>query len=174
MSKHLHNKIIAGITALVMSALAYAFSLWNQKTPEPAGEWYIVTRVVDGDTIVMKRDGTTDRVRLLCIDTPETVHPQKPVECFGKEASAYTTNALTDKRVQLETDASQGMRDSHDRMLAYVYLEDGSLFNETIVRDGYAYEYTYDDPYKYQNVFKQAQNVAQNNKSGLWASGVCE
>lgn len=174
MSKKLHNRLVAAVSVLVFVALAYVGGLLGQRTPEPAGEWYTVTRVVDGDTIVVTKNGMEDRVRLLGIDTPETVHPTKEVECFGKEASNFTTHHLAGERVQLETDQTQGLRDQHDRLLAYVYLGDGSLFNQTLVHEGYAYEYTYDEPYKYQRVFRQAERDAREQKDGLWADGVCE
>lgn len=134
---------------------------------------YPVTKVVDGDTIDVDINGEIVRLRLIGINTPETVDPRKPVECFGKEASAAAKEILTGKKVRLEADPSQTDRDKYDRLLRYVFLEDGTNFNELMVVRGYAYEYTYDLPYKYQKEFKAAQKYAEANKKGMWADGVC-
>lgn len=135
---------------------------------------YLVTKVVDGDTLTISKDGTSVTLRLIGIDTPETVHPSKPVECFGTEASNKAKSLLSGKYITLETDDSQGTYDKYQRMLAYVYLPDGTMFNKYMISEGYAYEYTYGTPYKYQSEFKQAQNSAKQDKKGLWADGVCE
>jgi len=89
-----------------------------------------VTRVIDGDTLVL--DGG-ERVRLIGVDTPETVHPQKPVEYFGKEASEFTRRTAEGRRVRLEYDQGTGRQDRYGRTLAYVYLEDGQLLNLKII-----------------------------------------
>ncbi len=130
---------------------------------------YEVVRVVDGDTIDVSMDGKVERLRLIGINTPETVDPRKPVECFGKEASNKAKDILSGKKVFLESDSSQGERDKYDRLLRYVFLEDGTSFNFLMIKEGYAYEYTYDLPYKYQVEFKQAQKEAETNKVGLWS-----
>lgn len=134
---------------------------------------YEVAKVVDGDTIDVTIEGQKNRVRLIGINTPESVDPRKPVECFGKEASDKTREILTGKKVLLEADASQTDRDKYDRLLRYVFLEDGTNFNELMVREGYAYEYTYDLPYKYQKDFKAAQKEASDAGKGLWGEGAC-
>ena len=134
---------------------------------------YQVTRVVDGDTVKVNINGQEETLRLIGINTPETVDPRKPVECFGVEASNKAKELLTGKSVKLEADASQGERDYYGRLLMYVFLPDGTNFNKLMISDGYAYEYTYNKPYKYQSEFKQAQKLAQDNKRGLWADGVC-
>lgn len=135
---------------------------------------YLVTKVVDGDTLTISKYGKSVALRLIGIDTPETVHPSKPVECFGAEASNKAKSLLSGKYITLETDPTQGELDKYDRMLAYIYLPDGTMFNKYMIEKGYAYEYTYGTPYKYQSQFKQAQKSAQENKRGLWADGVCE
>lgn len=129
---------------------------------------YDVVRVVDGDTIDVSFDGKIERLRLIGINTPETVDPRKPVECFGTDASNKAKSVLSGKKVILESDSSQGERDKYNRLLRYVFLEDGTSFNLLMVREGYAYEYTYDLPYKYQASFKEAQKQAEANKTGLW------
>lgn len=135
---------------------------------------YEVVKVVDGDTIDISIDGKIERLRLIGLDTPETVDPRKPIQCFGIEASNKTKSMLMGKKVSIESDTTQGDRDKYGRLLSYVFLEDGTNFNLYIIREGYAYEYTYDLPYKYQAEFKQAQVTAQLNKNGLWSPGACE
>ncbi|MFA6005160.1 MAG: thermonuclease family protein [Patescibacteria group bacterium] len=132
-----------------------------------------VTKVVDGDTIHVLIDGTKQTVRLIGVDTPEVVDPRKPVQCFGKEASARAKELLTGKSVKLENDPTQGDKDKYGRLLRYVFMEDGTNFNKKMIEDGYAHEYTYNLPYKYRDEFKQAERDARLHKRGLWADGVC-
>ena len=135
---------------------------------------YKVTRVVDGDTIKILINREEKTIRLIGLDTPETVHPNKPVECFGIEASNEAKRLLTDKRIDLEFDKSQGEQDKYGRVLAYVILEDGTNFNQYMIEQGYAYEYTYqNNPYKYQSEFKDAEIKAKEENRGLWGEGVC-
>jgi micrococcal nuclease len=131
-------------------------------------QFYGVVEVVDGDTIAVDINGEKIKVRLIGINSPETVDPRKRVECFGKEASAAAKNLLSGKKVRLEADPSQMDRDKYGRLLRYVFLEDGTNVNELLVARGYAYEYTYDLPYKYQKEFRAAQKFAEANKRGLW------
>lgn len=131
----------------------------------PSNTTYTVTSVVDGDTIKVEGVGT---LRLIGIDTPETVDPRKEVECFGIEASNKAKELLEGKQVKLEFDSSQGTTDRYGRVLAYVYIEGDLFFNLEMIKQGYAYEYTYSTPYKYQEVFKEAQYNAQQAQLGLW------
>lgn len=133
-----------------------------------------VLRIIDGDTIEVNSNGVLEKIRLIGVNTPETVDPRKKVECFGKEASRFVTDILVGTSVSLEADASQGERDRYGRLLRYVYLSDGSLLNKTIIAEGYGYEYTYNVPYRYMNEFKDAERTAQKLEKGLWAKGVCE
>ena len=97
----------------------------------------ICTRVVDGDTIVLSN---SEKVRLIGVDTPETVRPNTPVEYFGKEASAFTKQMVEGKQVKLEYDWQQ--RDKYGRLLAYVYLIDGTFINAEIIKQSYGHAYT--------------------------------
>ncbi|OIO30850.1 hypothetical protein AUJ77_01750 [Candidatus Nomurabacteria bacterium CG1_02_43_90] len=149
------------------------------ETPKPATtqsiqKYYPVTKVVDGDTVTINLDGTSETIRLIGINTPETVDPRKPVECFGKQASDEAKTILIGKKVRIEKDSTQGERDKYGRLLAYVFRDDGLFFNEHMIQQGYAYEYTYNKPYKYQTQFKADQVTAQSQGKGLWASGVCD
>lgn len=143
----------------------------NQISTKPFG--VAVVRVVDGDTIVVSTNVADEKVRLIGVNTPETVDPRKKVECFGKEASNFTKSILSGNRVSLEMDPTQGDRDKYGRLLRYVILENGANFNKRLIEEGYAYEYTYRYPYKYQKGFKQAQKDAEFNKRGLWAASAC-
>jgi len=134
---------------------------------------FTVVKVIDGDTFDVSIDGKTERLRLIGINTPETVDPRRKVECFGKEASAYAKKLLTGKKVKLASDTSQDIRDKYGRLLVYAWLEDGTFFNETMISQGFAYEYTYKTPYLYQSDFKQAQKNAQDKKLGLWSETSC-
>ena len=136
--------------------------------------YYEVVSVVDGDTVKLNINGAVESVRLIGIDTPETVHPSKPVECFGIEASNKAKQILTGQTVRFETDSSQGDRDKYGRLLGYLFLSDGTNFNKIMIEQGYAYEYTYSVPYQYQAEFKSAEQYARTNGVGLWADGVCE
>ncbi len=136
-------------------------------------QYYAVTDVVDGDTLKINMGGTVETLRLIGIDTPETVDPRKPVQCFGTEASNRAKALLSGQKVRIESDSTQDTRDKYGRLLVYVYRDDGLFFNKTMVADGYAYEYTYDKAYKYQTEFKAAQLAAQNAGKGLWSPTTC-
>jgi micrococcal nuclease len=141
---------------------------------QPAStELYAVTSVTDGDTIKVNINGKIETLRLIGIDTPETVDPRKVVQCFGKEASTRAKALLTGKKVRLEADSSQNERDKYDRLLRYVFIEDGTFYNQVIIEEGYAHEYTYDLPYKYQAEFKAAEKRAREAGKGLWAADTC-
>ncbi len=134
-----------------------------------------VVEVSDGDTITVSRDCKPVTVRMIGVDTPETVDPRKPVQCFGKEASEFTKMMLAGKHVRIESDERNPGPDKYGRDLGYIILEDGTNFNKVLIEQGYAHEYTYNKiPYKYQAEFKAAEKEAQREKRGLWAEGVCE
>jgi len=133
-----------------------------------------VVRVVDGDTIEVSFNGKTETVRFIGINTPETVDPRKPVECYGERASAAAKEMLTSETVWLESDPSQSDRDKYNRLLRYVWTDDAVVdFGKVMISTGFAYEYTYDVPYKYQAVYKQSQKDAEQKKLGLWADNAC-
>jgi endonuclease YncB( thermonuclease family) len=136
-------------------------------------EYYSISSVVDGDTVKVNINGTVETLRLIGMDTPETVDPRKPVQCFGKEASNKAKELLTGKKVRIEEDSSQGEFDKYNRRLAYIYREDGLFYNKYMIEQGYAHEYTYNTPYKYQTEFKATQKSAQENLRGLWSPDTC-
>lgn len=137
------------------------------------GELYRVTSIVDGDTIKVSMNGQTETIRFIGVDTPETKDPRKPVQCYGKEASSRMQHYAQSKSVRLEDDPSQGDRDKYGRLLRYVYTEDGKNIAYYMIKEGYAHEYTYSKPYKYQAEFRQAESYARENLLGLWSPDTC-
>ncbi len=126
-----------------------------------------VTRVVDGDTIIVTLDsGIEERVRLLLIDTPETVHPTKPVEPFGPEASDFTKEVLSNKTVHLEFDL--GQRDKYGRLLAYVWIE-GKMLNEMLLENGLARVVVFQSNVKYVEDFRRLEQAAKEKGIGIWS-----
>ncbi len=131
-------------------------------TPAHSGTVATVVSVVDGDTI--KIEGG-EIVRYIGMNTPETVAPGRPVECFGKEASAKNKELVQGKVVELERDISN--RDKFGRLLRYVWL-DGELINEKLVREGFAQVSTYPPDVKYDARLLEAQRQARSEEKGLW------
>ena len=127
-----------------------------------ANDLVTVKRVIDGDTLLLSN---RERVRLIGVDTPETKHPQKPVERFGKEAYLFTKRMVEGKEVRLEFDWQK--RDKYGRLLAYVYLTDGTFLNAEIIKQGYGFAYTR-FPFKYLEEFRKYEREARDNKRGLW------
>lgn len=136
----------------------------------PISNGWRVTRIVDGDTVDVTSGRRTLTLRLIGIDTPETVHPTEPIECFGPEASAFARRRLLGERAVLEFDRSQGRLDYYDRTLAYLWTTNGAArqFNRDAVRRGYATEYTYDEPYLWQREYLRAQAAAVSQRLGVW------
>ena len=152
----------------------YERSFYFENCEKNSTQLFDVVDVSDGDTITISKDCKPTTVRLIGIDTPETVDPRKPVQCFGKEASEYTKMNLKGKKVQIETDEMQNTYDKYGRLLGYVILEDGTNFNQRLIEEGYAHEYTHKTPYRYQKEFRAAQASAKDSEKGLWAVGVCQ
>ena len=151
-----------------------------QKTKDSAREetkyqgFYTVVHVADGDTIDIEKEGAKVRVRLLGINSPESVDPRRSVECYGKESKTFMIGLVTDKKVRLELDPLKPEKDEYDRVLAYVFTEQGVFVNQQMIEQGYAYEYTYkSEKYKYQENFKSAQKIAKEAAAGLWAKATC-
>ena len=127
---------------------------------------YLVTRVIDGDTIEIEGG---QRIRYIGIDTPETVDPNRPAGCYGQEASDKNKALVLNKRVKLEKDVSE--TDKYGRLLRYVYVDD-IMVNDYLVRQGFANASSYPPDIKYQEQFLQAQQEAVANSLGLW--GTCQ
>lgn len=141
---------------------------------DPSLVYYPVTHIIDGDTIDVLIDNKKERVRLLGINTPESVDPRRTVECFGKEASVYISSILSQRQVTLSEDPNKPNRDENERLLRYVFRDDGLFINEDMIKKGYAYEYTYHgEKYIHQNLFKTNQTYAREHGLGLWNKNTC-
>jgi micrococcal nuclease len=133
----------------------------------------VVVRHVDGDTVyvsIPRPPGSVrqyESVRFIGVDAPETVHPQKLVERLGKESSEFTRRYLLNRPVFLAYDWQ--LRDRYDRLLAYIYLSDGSCFNALLVREGYAHAYTR-YPFEFLEQFRALELEARQKDKGLWGS----
>jgi micrococcal nuclease len=130
----------------------------------------IVVSVVDGDTLHVEIDGVDDTVRIIGIDTPETRAPGTPVQCFGPEATAAAERLLViGGTLTLEPDPTQAARDRFDRLLAHVFLADGTLYAERMIHDGYGIHYVYGGvPSIYADRLDAAEAAARSAKRGLW------
>ncbi|MGH2751207.1 MAG: thermonuclease family protein [Actinomycetota bacterium] len=151
---------------------------------EPGGyETAEVTRIVDGDTVEVRITGRNDgpgagraeigqtySVRLIGIDTPESVKPGSPVECFGREASAATKALLGGAEVALVKDIEE--TDRYDRLLRYVYLG-GEMVNARLVLNGYAHAYTYPPNVRHSDLLVDLQRQAREGDRGLWSADSC-
>ncbi len=130
-----------------------------------------VVRVVDGDTVRVRLGGREEAVRLIGVDTPESVKPGSPVECYGKAASSFTRRALGGRRVRVVRDVEE--RDRYGRLLAYVYrVSDGRFHNAALVREGYAQPLTIPPNVRHAATFRRLGREAREAGRGLW--GACE
>lgn len=138
--------------------------------PQKETNLHKVVRVVDGDTIIIDYKGKEERLRLIGVDTPESVHPDKSKNSeLGEKASKFTKDKLEGQKVKVEFDVQE--RDHYGRLLAYVYLND-VMFNKTLVKEGYAQVATYPPNVKYTDDFIALQKIARNDNKGLWAVGM--
>ena len=172
----LYRRFLPLIVVIVFVALRLwqGFDSPNDRTP-PSDEnvSYYVVRVVDGDTIIISETPASDRgrteyyLRLLGIDTPETVKPDHPIEAFGPEASEFTKAFLAEGVVQLRFDRRRV--DRYDRMLAYVFV-DGTMLNEELCRAGLARVLVYPgDSESMARRMRKARDEARQAKRGIWS-----
>ena len=161
-----HHRWTWSVPGIIVVALVAAFF----NPPDQAitqGDFDVVERVVDGDTLLLQ---SGERVRLIGVDTPEIKHPKKPVQYFGNEASAFTRRVVEGKRVRLEFDHGNAVREHKDRYgrtLAYVFLEDGTLLNAEIIKQGYGHAYT-QFPFSRMEEFRRLEREAREEERGLW------
>jgi micrococcal nuclease len=169
-------KLLLGFCVLIIVfGLEFLYSNFNLPTEQVKSaqtensEGVLITKVVDGDTVEIEGGF---KVRLLGVDTPETVDPRRPVGCFGKEASNRVKALLSNKRVTLEKDVSE--TDKYGRLLRYIYLplDNGqTLFvNDYLIREGYAKVLTIPPNVGFAEQFLEAQRQARENNRGLWGS----
>ena len=154
------------VVVVILAAASLGGWRLGQARHAATAEWTVV-RVVDGDTIEVARGGNhTDTVRLLGINTPETHHPTKPVECFGPEAAAFTEEQLTGRSVQLEDDIEG--RDRYGRRLAYVVV-DGERFNDELLRRGFARLLVIEPNHAHARTMLREELDAKRAGRGLWS-----
>lgn len=170
------KRLIQTITSLLVFLIGYYLaqnpSLVNNGAAKLANSQpglYQVEEVSDGDTIIVNMNGAREVVRMIGIDTPETHHPDRPLQCYGREASEYARLTLVDKHVRLEADPLNTNRDRYDRLLRYVYLPDGGLFNAKVIEGGYGFSYT-SFPFSKIEQFDRLESQAKQTKQGLWAT----
>ena len=139
--------------------------------PDPPKDAVVakVQRVVDGDTFIATVKGRRERVRVIGVDTPESVDPNRPDEPFGEEASDFAKHYLEGATVRMAGDAEP--RDRYRRMLAYVWLRDGTFWNALLAAEGYAQQLTIPPNVTYAELFRRLVSEARRNDRGLWAAG---
>lgn len=135
---------------------------------KPKTEQAKILRAIDGDSLSVQIGDKFEVVRLIGVDSPELKDNRALVKCFAQEAKK-NAETLAGKVVRLESDPTQSDKDHYGRLLRYVYWDDTNL-NEWIIKNGFAYEYTYRKPYKYQKEFKEAQKHAEKYSLGLWGA----
>ncbi|MBT4250901.1 nuclease [bacterium] len=140
-----------------------------QVASEKTDIFYPVLHVYDGDTISIDKNSSTERIRLIGIDSPETSEKYREKECFGEEAAKKAVELLSGKKIRIEADPTQADVDIYGRSLRYVFLEDGTFLNQKMIEEGFAKEYTFkESAYKYQKDFLVSQEEAKKAKKGLW------
>lgn len=164
------------IFIVVVLAVVATQSGWLKNTPQILQQnqpgLYTINHYVDGDTIAVNMNGSVETIRFIGVDTPETHKPNTPVQCYGPEAAAHTQAAISKfGRVRLQADPLDTNRDVYGRLLRYVYLPDGTLLDEEIIKDGYGFAYL-DFPFTKKSQFAADGQVAMSSKAGLW--GVCQ
>ena len=162
---HMARRRLAVVVVLLAVAACLAALTANAAPSQTLAA--TVVRVVDGDTVVVSLQGQQETVRLIGVDTPETVHPTAGVEPFGPDASAFTKSLLPPgPEVRLEFDVQE--RDRYGRLLAYVYLPDGRMVNAEILRAGMGQPLTVPPNVKYVDLFVRLQREAREAGRGLW------
>lgn len=139
-------------------------------TKPATAERVYVSHVADGDTITIRRsDQRQAKVRLIGVDTPETKKPYTAVQCYGPQATAFTTTTVRHQWVWIEHDPTVDTTDRYGRELAYVWIDDHRLLNQELIAGGYGRQYAYNDQhYHYRPAFENAETAARDNHRGLW------
>ena len=160
----------------ILLTLLFPFGVFAEEAVSNENEMMVtLEKCIDGDTATFKdSSGNTYKTRFLAIDTPETVNPTKEVEAYGKDASTYTCDTLTNaKEIKLELDPGSDKEDKYGRLLAWVFT-DGVLLQNSLVEQGLAeVSYLYGD-YKYTEMIQETQEVAKEKKIGIWSDAVLE
>ncbi len=164
-------RILVVTAAMAVAALFTAWSgaLDSSGGPSADAGQGVVVRVIDGDTVDVEIDDTVERVRLIGVDTPESVAPERPVQCYGAEASAHTAELLPVGTV-VRVVRDEVSRDQYGRLLAYVYrADDDLLVNLDLIERGFADAVTYGDNEALYDTFVAAESAARSEGVGLWS-----
>jgi len=140
-----------------------------QKAQQNQPGLYSIAHFVDGDTIAVDMDGHEETVRFIGVDTPETHKPNTPVQCYGPDAAAYTKSLIGSNKVRLQADNLDTNRDRYGRLLRYIYLPDGTLVQDRLVSEGYAFAYT-QFPFEKKQQMVDEQQQAKMAGKGLWSA----
>lgn len=143
--------------------------------PVPNTGSYQVVVVFDGDTIAVSKDNKTQIVQVLGINAPEAGNGGQPIECYAAESAKAASDLLLNKTIDLKADAGISGEDAYGRLLRYIILPDGRVYNQTMLEAGEAYEYTFSlsQPYQSRYEFQQVEASARASKRGLWADNAC-
>lgn len=177
MKKNL-STLLSILFLLLASILIYFFDLPVDSfidDESTKSENYEVVGVTDGDTIKVQVNENIETVRIVNMNTPESVDPRKPVECLGKEASELMKELVLGKVVTLEIDETQTDKDRYNRLLRFVFLEDGADVGLEMIKLGYAHSTPYgNSPHKYLDLYESFEQEAKDNQLGLWNPEVCK
>lgn len=162
---------ILALLFVIITVFASKTNAFYQETEMDKKKLFRVVKVIDGDTITFSIRGKNESVRLLGIDTPESVDPRRPIQCFAKEATNKMKSFIDGKFVILIDDNTQGNRDKYKRLLRYVYLADSvrTFVNGEMVKQGYAFSYR-QYPTKMLGKFNRFEKYAREHNLGLWGS----
>ncbi len=170
LGKKMYQVLLTGLLFVALWYQGETGTLWEWHIPDTISTSTVevrVTRVIDGDTFEIEGG---ERVRLIGIDTPESVKPNTPVECYAVESREYLKTLIEGKAVRLERDRTD--RDRYARLLRYAYLGD-VFINEFIVREGYAESVSYRPDTAHQAILDEAERQAKAELRGRWGIGVC-
>jgi micrococcal nuclease len=157
------RQLVLLVGAVVVAGLA----LWRPVGGQPPSGEGVVTRVVDGDTVHVSLAGHDETVRYIGVDTPESVKPGTPIQCFAEAASAANHRLVEGEAVRVAYDVER--RDRYGRLLAYVYrVRDGAFVNAELVRDGYARTLTIAPNVRFAERFAALAREAREAQRGLW------
>lgn len=162
------NKIFLLLLTALTSVLIGYFLPHKSSFVKEVPALYRVVKVIDGDTVKVDIGGEIETVRLIGIDTPEIANPYNSREdYFGPEAAQYAKQLLEKQSVYLIPDPMQSNRGKYNRLLRYVFLEDGTLINAKLIKEGFAFNYIY-EPFQFMKQFDYLEKQAKENRLGLW------
>lgn len=161
--------LVVALLAAILLTVGQRYGWFDEPVQQLNPGLYSVVGFSDGDTIAVNMNGRRETVRMIGVDTPETHHPDLPVQCYGPAAAAYTKNLIGDRQVRLEADPTNQNRDRYNRLLRYVYLPDGKLVQAEIIKNGYGFAYT-SFPFTKKQAFVELEKEAQASSKGLWGN----